>query len=195
MIYSLFLEKKRILPKLIINGELKRLAERIRAKWVDFYYTPSLPVIITAASLAHYGFLGPVERMYLDDVDLASVPAEHVASLAACVTEDVMIDNVHSCDLVNILDNIECQSCRIYDQSMNREESLALVQAMESQVEKVDLWGGEVDIRALTQYNGKGECGEVLYNGGYIDEIRRWAKSIDWNVIDVLNSVIKIGRR
>ena len=86
MIYSLFLEIKGILPKPIINGELERLAERIRAKW-DGYNTPrpGLPVISTAASLAQHGFLRSVERMRLWDVDLASVPAEHMALLAAYV--------------------------------------------------------------------------------------------------------------
>ena len=56
LIYSLFLEIKRILPKPIINGELERLAERIRAKW-DGYNTPrpGLPVISIAASLAQHG--------------------------------------------------------------------------------------------------------------------------------------------
>ena len=154
LIYSLFLEIKGILPKRIINGELERLAERIRAEWVDdHWYVPSLPEITTAASLAHYGFLRPVEEMRLQYVDLSSVPAEHMASLAACVTDRVIISNVHNFDLINILDNIECQSCYIHGHSLNREESLALVRAMESRVEKVTL-GGEVDIKVLTQYNG-----------------------------------------
>ena len=84
------LEIKGILPKRIINGELERLAERIRAKWVD-WYIPRLPEITTAASLAHYGFLRPVKWMGLWDVDLASIPAELMASLAACVTDRVVV--------------------------------------------------------------------------------------------------------
>ena len=54
--YSLFLEKKEILPKRIINGELERLAERIGAKWVPGYY-PGFAEITTAVSLAHNGLL------------------------------------------------------------------------------------------------------------------------------------------
>ena len=198
LIYSLFLEKKRILPKPIINGELERLAVRIRAKWRIDLHIPRLPEIITAASLAQHGSLRSVEWMDLVDVDLASVPAEHMASLAACVTKGVVIRNVLNCDLVNILDNIKCQSCRMYDQSLNREESLALVRAMESRVESVELrlGRGEVDIKALTQYNGEGRCGEVVYYGDrYRDEIRSWAKSIDWDIIDALRLVIIIERR
>ena len=100
LIYSLFLEIKRILPKPIINGELERLAERIGAKWVYGHY-PRLREIIAAASLALHGFLRPVEWMWLKNVDLASVPAEHMASLAACVTDRVAIIGVlnWNCDI------------------------------------------------------------------------------------------------
>ena len=200
LIYSLFLEIKGILPKRIINGELERLAERIRAKCFD-WYTPRLPEITTAASLAHYGFLRSVKRMRLLDVDLTSVPVEHMASLAACVTENVKIDidNVlNVSDLVNILDNIKCRSCVIYDMDMDRDESLALVRAMESRVERVDLWRGEVDIKALTQYNGEGRCGKVVYLGegeeSYVYEIRSWARSINWDAC-ISGDIITIERR
>ena len=114
MIYSLFIEIKGILPKPIINGELERLAERIRAKW-DGSNIPRLQEIITAASLAEHGFLHSVERMILRYVDLASVLAEHMASLAACVTDRVAIIGVLNCDLINILDNIKCESCYIIE--------------------------------------------------------------------------------
>ena len=70
-------------------------------------YSPSFPEILTAASLAHHGLLGSVEHMELEDVDLASVPAEHLASLASSVTESVSLWNVASC--VGLLDNIKCK--------------------------------------------------------------------------------------
>ena len=53
-----------------------------------------LPDITTAASLFHQGFLGSLRDMTLEDDDLASVPAEHLASLATCVTEGAVISNV-----------------------------------------------------------------------------------------------------
>ena len=128
-------------------------------------------------------------------MDLASVPAEHMASLAACVTQGVYIGNVHNCDLVNMLDNLKCQSCRIYDQSLNREESLALVRVMESRVERVELgFDGimlcrgdlRLDIQALTQYSGEGRCWSVEYFSvgadRYREEVRSWAQSINWDV-------------
>ena len=70
------------IPKRLINDVIESLAARIRDKWADGH-CPSLPEIITAASLAHHGFLRSVKCMRLRDVDLGSVPAEHLASLAA----------------------------------------------------------------------------------------------------------------
>ena len=54
------------------------VADEITNKWKDGH-TPLLPEITTAASLAHHGLLRSVEDMWLEDVDLASVPAEHLA--------------------------------------------------------------------------------------------------------------------
>ena len=72
---------------------IESLVRRIRDKWVPGYY-PRLPETITAASLAHHGFLRSVEYMWLHDVDLICVLVEHQASLTACVWELVGIWNV-----------------------------------------------------------------------------------------------------
>ena len=79
------------------------LAARIRAKWGPSY-SPRVQEITTAASMAHHGLLLSVVWMLLEDVDLASVPAEHLASLANCVTDCVMIKNVSNTDLISFLD-------------------------------------------------------------------------------------------
>ena len=108
---------------------IKSLAERIKS------YLPLVPEITTVANLAHHGLLGSVEDMWLCDVDMSSVPAEHLASLAACVTMDVGIYNVSNCDLVSILDSVNCKWLCICIQSLSSEETRALVRAMESRVE------------------------------------------------------------
>merc|ERR1719195_1361369 len=98
--------------------------------------------------------------MRLDGLDLASIPAEHLASLVSFVTRNVDIINVRNCDLINILDNIKSKVLRISSMTLNSEETRALVRAMESRVERVILgFEGEVilDIRALTQYSGQGK--------------------------------------
>ena len=80
-----------------IRREAESQAAEIREKWGD-NDDDTLPEIANAASLAHHGILGSVKSMDLENVDLASIPAEHLASLASCVTEDVNIDNI--CDII-----------------------------------------------------------------------------------------------
>ena len=144
---------------------IETLAKRI-GDGLGSVYKPLLPDIITAASMAQHKLLGSVKIMWLEDVDLASVPAEYLASLASCVTERVYITNVSNCDIISILDNVKCEWLKIKNQRLSSAETQALVKAMESNVEMVILGsgdGGEVslDILALTQYSGEGKCWQV----------------------------------
>ena len=91
-----------------------------------------------------------------------------VLLLCPCVTCHLHIRNVKGCDLVSILTSLKCGDLVISNQSLGREETRVLVQAMESRVEKVEL--GDVvrprdevtlDIEALTEYSGQGVCREV----------------------------------
>ena len=105
------------------------------------YRRPSgyLPVITCAASLAHQRLLGSVRVMRLDDDDLTSVTAEHLASLVSYVTRCVYIKNVSGCGLVNIMESVKSRVLDISRQSLSTEETQALVRAMESGVEMVKL--------------------------------------------------------
>ena len=131
-------------------------------------YSPSLTEITTAASLAHWwtGLLRGVRYMNLNNVDLASVPEEHLAALASCVTGGyVALTNVRNWKV--ILDNIKCELSLGDDRSVETwkigsEETQALVQAMESRVDIVTIEGDvTLDIMALTRYNGQGRCAEL----------------------------------
>ena len=168
---------------------IESLAARIRDKWVSGYW-PRLPEITTAASLAHHGLLRSVKRMWLEDVDLASVPAEYLASLTACVTELVEIWNVSNIDLTSILDRCKSAVLNIDNQNLSTEETQSLVRAM-ANVERVSLGLlGEVevtlDISTLVTYVGQGKCKWVAfrYDTGvkYREEVRRWAQRICWRV-------------
>ena len=87
------------------------------------------------------------------DVDLTSVPAEHLASN---MTWRVFIENVRGCGLVTILDNVNCERLVLSCQSLGSEETQALVWAMESRVERVQLQAEvTLDIRGLMEYNGQ----------------------------------------
>ena len=178
---------------------IEGLAARIRAKWV-FGYIPHVPEITTAASLAYHGLLCSVEWMRLCDVDLASVPAEHLASLAACATEYVGIRNVSNTDLTSILDSSNSDELYIDKQSLSTAETRAMVRTM-ANVEEVMLGlRGEVtvDISTLVTYGGRGKCERVrFYNNTadkYREEVRRWAQRISWRVTSNVSDKIIIEK-
>ena len=147
----------------------------------------NLPVIACAANMAHHGMLGPVQEMRLCEVDLTSVSAEGLASLASCVTDCVKIENVRGCGLVTFLDSVKSNQLTISSKSLGSEETRALVRAMESRVEKVHLHGEvKLDISLLIEYSGKGKCREVEcdYYAAYRyrEHLRALATSRNWKV-------------
>ena len=148
----------------------------------------SLSDITVAASLAHHGLLGSISHLSLHDVDLSSIPAEHLASLASCVYQYISLENVIG-NLVSFLDGIKkCQLLVI--STLGREETQALVRAMETSVYKVCLGGDyglvSVDIDVLSLYSGTGHCQEIsCYDKSKSkskDALRSWAKTKNWNV-------------
>ena len=128
-----FLETRGILNPVVLESLLRRVIDTIRR------YNSDLTAIASAASLAHHGLIGSVKEVVLRDVDLTSVPAEHLTSLVSSVTERVTIEYVSGCDLVTFLDNVRSKLLEIRSQSLGIEETRALVRAMESRVEKVEL--------------------------------------------------------
>ena len=180
--------------KTAIIGE----AENLVAKIQNEVTSPRLPEINTIAYLAHHTpqnipyvhwLLCSVESLVLENVDLTSVPAEHLASLASCVKYTLHIINVHTFTLINILDNIKIDILIIKKQRLGSGETRAVVRAMESGVKTVYLGGGgfmSLDIRALTQYSGHGKCERVGCYGDtadiYREEVRTWGQRINWSL-------------
>ena len=174
-----------------IKSKVENFAGQIRAKWV--MWEVGIPLntideIVPAASLAHHGLLGSVERIVLQNIDLRYVPAKHLASLASCTTEGIAIWNVWISDMSPILDNINCEVVSIQRNCLNSEETQALLRVMASRVGRVYLHGDvSLDITALTQYNGTGRCwGVVLLRDTadklYTKKMKRWSRRIDWIV-------------
>ena len=186
-------ESRGILDTGKIENMVKRVQEMINT------YPSNLLEITLAANLAYHGVLESVERLVLSNVDLTSVPAEHLASLVSIVMGRVTIDIVSGCGLVNILDSVESEMLAISRQSLDIEETQALVQAMESGVEKMLLYEGvTLDIRVLTEYSGQGKCRAVdCYCGDtvarYREHLKTWAVSRNWPVIHDSSYVVRLG--
>ena len=149
----LLVETEGIIP----TGVMTSLAERVRKLITDSKrITGNLPGITCAASLAHHKLPLSMQTLYLKNVDLTSVPDEHLASLLSSVGTNVNIRNVNDCGLVTLLNFVKCKGLTL-SQSLGSEETRALVQAMESRVEVVcfDEFV-TMDIRELIQYNAMG---------------------------------------
>ena len=96
--------------------------------------------------------------MWLCNVDLASVLAEHLSSLATCVMEKIVITNVGNTNLTSILDSCTSQLLDIDSQSLSTAETLVLVWAMRK-VEEVKLGAYReltLNITTLVTYSGWG---------------------------------------
>ena len=165
-------------------GVIENLVERVKEEMNDFRYQITqltVPVLTCAASLAHHGLYGSVFMMRLPNVDLTSVPAEHLASLVSCVEWKVEISN-NTC-VVTILDNVNSYELDIEFQSLSSEETAALVRAMESRVEDVSLNDDvTLDIKGLMDYSGQGKCKvlkcwEDTTADRYREQLMTWAKS------------------
>jgi len=146
------------------------------------------------ASLAHHGLLGSVNYLNLDDVDLRPVPDQHLASLASYVTSCFLISQVSGCDLVSLLTSLKCQELDMGLQSLGREETQALVEAMESGVERVLLWSEvTLDIETLTKYSGQGVCKILELRDDtvprYREEMGIWATGAETGQLSLMYTI------
>ena len=158
-------------------------------------YCPTPQEIACAGSLAQRGLLDDdaIGWMWLQNVDLSSVPSAHLASLVSYATVLLELKDVTGCDLVRLLDSAllqqEDDGLVISDMSLGTEETKALVRAMETRVGTVTLGNkGEVslDIRALTEYSGKGKCAQLTFYDQtatqYLKDLTTWAGNRSWKV-------------
>ena len=176
---------------------IQTLKKRIRGNFSDVY---SLPEIRCATSLAHHGLLDSVDFLDLRYDDLSSVPTQHLASLVSCVTERMDLQNIRGYNLVTLFDSLrECKMLWIESQSLGREETQAMVRAMETQVEEVELYDVTLDIEALTEYSGQGRCTSVVCLRNTVDRyseaLNTWTTSrTDWMWTKYRGNVWKMFR-
>ena len=141
-----------------------------------------------------------------EEVDLTSVPPDHWAALASWVTwSSVSILQVSGIGLTSFLSKVKCQSLGFPDQRLDREETQALVQAMESGVELLHLHSVTLEMETLVTYSGQGQCRQVsiFYHGGgpemwrvnMKEPLKGWAVSRDWAVaIDSVSFVFEVTK-
>ena len=178
----------------ILRNEVNSRVDWIRGSFIrrDRTYRICPEIIAEAACLTYHGQLEPSPdwKLNLYCVDLSSVPRSHLASLVSYLSCGLDIFNVTGCDLINILDNVKTEKLRIIRRSLNKEETRALVQAMETRVKELGLRDQmmrdqmTLDIRTLLDYSGNGMCSEVECLGktaeNYREELTSWAMDRNW---------------
>ena len=126
----------------------------------------------------------------LSNVDLSEVPVQHLASLASCVGSSLKIWNINSGQhIISLLTNLKIEGLTISKQFLGREETKALVQALESGVKAVWLFRGvTLDVEALSEYSGQGMCRVVEISGDtaarHRKELRNWTSNRNWRVVE-----------
>ena len=168
-------------------------------------YGLTLDLVRAAARLAHYGQKG-FNHMILQDLDLSTVPGEHLCSLASSVRNMFSIRAVKGCNLIKMIDSVKCNTLALTNQNLDREAAEALVQAMETRIEQLEIFNGKMfrvppwgslnlatvqnpeleeedikrmlDTNALTKYSGKGRCKYIVLEVGQVYKYRQWLR--DW---------------
>ena len=186
----MFTEAESILP----TGVMESLAERVRGQIIK---DPSLAEIKCGASLAYQGLLSSVEILWLDNVNLASVPNQHLDSLISCVTGTLVIQNI-SGHLVTALNSGKSRALDIKYQRLGRDETQALVRALETRVKDLHLEGVTLNITALTKYSGQGRCRLVsCVNSDIVKQrkkLKTWAERKHWEFCEASGPICYMKR-
>ena len=104
----------------------------------------------------------------------------------SCVSRSLKLNNVSGSGLVTILSNVHSLGLSIDNQTLDAEETKALVKSMEADGFRITLMIGNdnLDIKTLTEYSGNGQCSDVRISGDiadkYREELRTWAENKQW---------------
>ena len=154
-----------------------------------FVYFPSQAQVSSLATFIFYGYITEMHmhNMRLVNIDLSEVV--HASSLAdVTVADSVQIINV-SGNIAPIISRITCPVLHTSRMRLSTEDTAALVQGMQTNVEKVQLGLDgpvELDMNTLLTYDGQGHCGQVwCYDETrerYGDQLATWGETMGWSV-------------
>ena len=99
------------------------------------------------------------------------------------------------------MSNVHSLGLFIDNQTLDVEDTKALVKSMEADGFRITLMIGDVilDINTLTEYSGNGQCSDVRISGDtadrYRDELRTWAKNKQWRVDTDIDGNFEMRRK
>ena len=177
-------------------------AYKIQAAWSQWSHFPSEAELKRAAELAQEGYLSSVKFMKIINKRVSKIPSDNIGKLVSLVTDTVFIANMtkkieHWIDIDNknafrqldaILANVQSEVLRLEYMWLNEENTRALVTAMRTRVQSVELYDiTTLDPELLSAYDGQGRCtGLALYGEdtrrSYGARLKRWAGDRGWTV-------------
>ena len=127
--------------------------------------------------------------MTLKEVDVSSIPPDHLSALSSSITQTLYIDNMEG-DITPVLLNVKTKYLIISNMKLSVDETLSLVNAMNN-VEWVLLGMGRfglvtLDMETLSTYTGQGRCDMIhcFYETKekYRTELVTWTRWIGWKI-------------
>ena len=151
---------------------------------------PSLAELTSAAALAAHSPHTEVDRLNLQDLNISAVPAADLGVLCSklrvreCTVEEVIGD------LSPIFSNITSDQLGIRSSALTPADTQQLVAGMVRGVRSVmlgELGTVTLHMETLAQYDGRGQCEEVLVLGSdmkmqYGGQVKAWMQRIDWKI-------------
>ena len=167
------------------NGNLQsevmaELAREIERSCSTIFISGDPKQAIALSNLLSLGVIESVQHLDLElnpgisSLDLGSLPGNHLLTLVPCVTESITIRDVTNYDVTTLIESVRCKELILSGQKLNQEETEALVRAMTTRVEILQLDMDAVgldysvslylDFDTLTNYTGDGICRVVSFN-------------------------------
>ena len=193
---------------IILKSDVERLVVKIKAMLSLTPIHLRASHIADAARLAHQGFLCSVRRLSLRHPDFSCIPVDHMASLVACVKDEIQIEYEDYSDLL-VLDNVHCECLSIASSSdethwETEEIGQTLVRAMRTRVKKLCVGLTNLDAvfdMELMKYDGEGKCEQVNFIGmDFLTNQERqyielWLKDLEWQVLADEGDVLFVKRK
>ena len=147
---------------------------------------PTISVVSSAASFCFHGYITEVRYLILKEVDVSSIPADHLSALSSSITHLLYIDNVEG-DIAPLLD-VKIGNLSISNMELSVGDTLSMVSAMKN---IKTLWLGycglvTLDMETLSTYTGQRRCDEIWCchdtKKKYRRELISWTRGIDWKI-------------
>ena len=90
---------------------------------------PTISVVSSAASFCFHGYITKLDNMTLKEVDVSSIPPDHLSALSSSITQTLYIDNMEG-DITPVLLNVKTKYLIISNMKLSVDETLSLVNAM-----------------------------------------------------------------